>query len=212
MATDTRTGKGKAMRDAEAAAAAAAPPPPAQLSLLGGPEAVDVAAATEAAGGKRGPGRPSGAENRATRDMRAFLEANFRHPAITLARLQAQDPAVLARALGCKPVEALAQIRGAAVDLLPYLMGKMPVEDKDGVAVLPVLNLVDPRAVDPAFGAAETAVRVLDLASLEIVENQALDVQRSGAVGQPESDSGEESEAGGGLGGGRPVIWDHDDE
>lgn len=136
--TDHRTGTGKVVAEATALPTAAA----VQLPLLGGPEAVPF----EAENQRRGRGRPAGAENRTTRDLRAFLGATYRHPLVTLARIQAQDPLELARTLGCKPMEALDRITRAAEALAPYMAGKLAAEDYDGNTVTPMLILGDVEA------------------------------------------------------------------
>jgi hypothetical protein len=102
-----------------------------QLALL--PEDADVAEAEiERA---RGPGRPSGAVNRATRQMRDYILKNFSDPAVGLAvtglrsGLQASLEAAIAIAgtLGCKPIEALDLMRKCSVDLMPYVHSKQPL-------------------------------------------------------------------------------------
>ena len=102
-----------------------------QLALL--PEDADVAEAEiERA---RGPGRPSGAVNRATRQMRDYILKNFSDPAVGLAvtglrsSLQSSLEAAIALAgtLGCKPIEALDLMRKCSVDLMPYVHSKQPL-------------------------------------------------------------------------------------
>lgn len=199
---DTRVGKGKVM--AEAAAQAEAPRPAVQLPLLGGPDAVDVAPRAE----RRGPGRRPGSENLVTRELRTFIGASFRHPLITLARIQAQDPVELARSLGCKPAEALDRIQRAAAELAPYLVGKMPVEDANGNAVLPVIQLVAPGAMEPV----DIGGGVLDLVPMEMADFSHSGEGESGPVGQSESDASAETQASSGSAAAGHVIGDHADE
>jgi hypothetical protein len=198
---DPRTGTGKVVAEAEA------PKPAQQLSLLGSSGAESDEAVAEVVE-RRGRGRPAGAVNRATRDLRAFVTAQYRHPLVTLARIQAQDPVELAKSLGCKPAEALDRIQRAATELAPYLVGKMPVQDANGDAVLPVLNLVDPRLL-AALDQAEGAVRPVNLADLQVIENVQFSEVPGGGVGQSESDGFAETQAQSGVAGGEPVIWDH---
>ena len=102
-----------------------------QLALL--PEDADAAEAEIERG--RGPGRPAGAVNRATRQMRDFILKNFSDPAVGLAvtglrsSLQSSLEAAIALAgtLGCKPIEALDLMRKCSVDLMPYVHSKQPL-------------------------------------------------------------------------------------
>lgn len=138
---DTRTGT------AAVVAAAVAEAEPAieqaeQLSLLDDPSPGQPAACAD---DRQGPGRRKGAMNKRTREMAEFLGANWRHPLVTLAMLQAENPLTLAKRLNCKPVEALGVIKSAAAELAPYMASKMPV----GVVVnteMPGFSFVSPEA------------------------------------------------------------------
>ena len=102
-----------------------------QLALM--PENAD--AAEDAIERARGPGRPAGAVNRATRQMREYILKNFTDPAVGLAvtglrsSLQATLEAALAIAgtIGCKPIEALDLMRKCSADLMPYVHSKQPL-------------------------------------------------------------------------------------
>jgi len=205
---DTRTGTGKVM--AEAAAASAPVERPRQLGLLGdaGPLPVEAVAA---GGEKRGRGRPAGAVNRLTKEFRDFILSNHRSPLVTLARLQAQDPVELAARLGCKPLEALDRILRAAEGLAPFLHGKQAVEDKDGNAVLPVIQLADPRLF-MAGAAAEEGGPLLDLSALrpigETEDFCGFQGDETGRVERAEFNGEDEREARSGVGAVEQLIAD----
>lgn len=121
---------------------------------------------------RRGPGRPPGALNRLTKDIRKLILARHRHPLIALAEIYSCDVMELARLLDCKPLDALnTQIRAAA-ELAPYLAAKQAAVDDSGQAVLPVLQLnfggPAPAALQASDG--RGAISILDVA--QIVENQ----------------------------------------
>ena len=106
-----------------------------QLALL--PEDAELVEAATAAhvDARRGPGRPSGSVNRATRQMRDFILKNYTDPAVGLAltglrsNLQATIAAALAigQHLGCKPIEALEVMRKCSAELMPYVHSKQPL-------------------------------------------------------------------------------------
>lgn len=106
-----------------------------QLALM--PEDAEAAEAALAAGieERRGPGRPAGAVNRATRQMRDYILRNFTDPAVGLAQtglrstLESTIAAAIALAqqLGCKPIEALELMRKCSAELMPYVHSKQPL-------------------------------------------------------------------------------------
>jgi len=105
-----------------------------QLALL--PESGDEAdAAIAEAAERRGAGRPAGAVNRATRQMRDYILRNFTDPAVGLASsglcstlassvIKARS---LASQLGCKPLEALDFMRRCSEGVMPYTHSKQPL-------------------------------------------------------------------------------------
>ncbi|HSV29696.1 MAG TPA: hypothetical protein VLL76_09050 [Candidatus Omnitrophota bacterium] len=201
---DKRSGASKVIAEAAAEAAAAeAAARPAQLSLLDGPDAVDVAEAGE----RRRRGRTPGAQNVATREMRELVLATNRSPFLTLARTQAQDPVELARYLGCKPIEAMGVILRAADMLMPYLYSKMPTE-VDFRGAMPVFNLVTPEAAVEFYagqaGAGGPVIQMADFCGSEAME--------VALVGQSESDVSAEREADCASQADGHVIWDHGGE
>jgi len=106
-----------------------------QLALM--PEDAELVEAASAAqlDARRGPGRPSGSVNRATRQMREFILKNYTDPAVGLAltglrsNLQATIAAAIAigQQLGCKPIEALEVMRKCSAELMPYVHSKQPL-------------------------------------------------------------------------------------
>lgn len=103
---------------APAAPVPAPPAAPAQLRLLG------VLPAEEAAEVARGPGRPQGAQSRSTSAWRDYLVRRYGHPVEGLLRLASMDPLELAKALACKPLEAMGLIAQAAREAAPYIAPK----------------------------------------------------------------------------------------
>lgn len=83
------------------------------------------AAAIEA---RKGRGRPRGARNKRTEELRAYLLSRYRHPLETLAAIQSQDPDILAAELGCSELEATGLIIKAAAELGPFVASRLPVE------------------------------------------------------------------------------------
>lgn len=77
---------------------------------------------------RKGPGRPAGARNKRTERTVGWLLAQFRDPRAVLLEIAQTPVDELAAALGCKPIEALQEIRHAAVGVLPYVAAKMPVQ------------------------------------------------------------------------------------
>lgn len=76
---------------------------------------------------KRGPGRPPGSINRTTLQLQRVLMARgYRDPAEFLAAVMSMSTDELAKALGCKPVEALPHQLRAAAELMPYFHQAMP--------------------------------------------------------------------------------------
>lgn len=143
---------------------------------------------------RRGPGRPPGAKNRSTEEWRRYLLARYTSPLVVLAEIMSRPTHLLAEEIGCTKAEALAIQKSAAVELAPYLHGKMPVEVQVS-GELPTLMLVAPEAAVAMFAQAQAgAGPALDLASVEIVENQGLDDEAGPEVGRVELDSAENQE------------------
>lgn len=73
-------------------------------------------------------GRPAGAVNRTSADLREFLAARGADPRLHLARRLAISAADLAKELKCGALEAAALQDRAAAALLPYVQSKAPQE------------------------------------------------------------------------------------
>lgn len=120
---DLRSGSAEQRREAQ------------QLALM--PEDAELVEAATAAhiDARRGPGRPSGSVNRATRQLREYILRNYTDPAVGLAvtglrsSLDATIAAAIAIAqqLQCKPIEALEVMRKCSAELMPYAHSKQPL-------------------------------------------------------------------------------------
>ena len=75
----------------------------------------------------RQAGRPRGALNKRTADMRAYLLSRYAHPLEVLAQMISRPVDTLAAELECSKVEAATLVKSAAAELAPYIEGKMPV-------------------------------------------------------------------------------------
>lgn len=73
---------------------------------------------------RKGPGRPKGSPNRRTADLVKYIQANYRDPLLGFVDTANMDTIVLAKALGCKPIEALKAQISAGATALPYLHQK----------------------------------------------------------------------------------------
>lgn len=140
--------------------------------------------ATSAAAGRRGKGRPPGAINKRTTEVRDYLlKQGYRHPLEVLAQFASSDVDALATELGCEKVEAADRIIKAAKDLAPYFESALPTAVK-----------VDTRAVHFfVAGKLDTAAKPVDGGAMSIfgkvVEHQ--DVSGSAPV-RPEDDGSHE--------------------
>ena len=88
----------------------------------------------------RGPGRPPGAENRSTRELREYMLARGAHPLIELMRWSLHTPETLARELDCTRLEAFDRLTAIRRELAPYFVAKMAPTDEAG-NVVPIFNL-----------------------------------------------------------------------
>lgn len=117
-------------------------PDPEQLDLLR--DAVPDRDARTAAqlAERRGRGRPPGALNKRSAKFRDQILALGPHPALALARAYSMPVEQLAAVLECTKLEAFQCAQRAAVELLPYVEGKQPVQvelrtHKDVVLIMP---------------------------------------------------------------------------
>ncbi|MFT4115434.1 hypothetical protein [Bradyrhizobium sp.] len=127
------------------AAAAAAPAPVEQLELMpatrfepGSDRHDKLVEAVRA--NKRG--RPPGAENVATREMKAFVLKVFGDPLLWRFRYLQHTPETLARELNCTMLEAYDRLDRLAADLSKLFYGQMAQVDSAGQAVAPRLTMV----------------------------------------------------------------------
>jgi hypothetical protein len=72
-------------------------------------------------------GRPAGARNRRTQEWVDFIGARYRSPLVVLAEIYSRPVEDLAKALGCKKLEAFQLQLEAAKQLAPYLHQKLPL-------------------------------------------------------------------------------------
>ncbi|NIJ34327.1 hypothetical protein [Sphingomonas oligoaromativorans] len=75
----------------------------------------------------RGVGRPAGARNQRTQEVRDYLLGRYAHPLEVLAQIISRPIDAIVAETGCRPIEALALVKSAAAELAPYVEGKMPV-------------------------------------------------------------------------------------
>lgn len=114
----------------------------------------------------RGPGRPAGSKNRRTEDwIEYYFQLGLPDPMIFLGKQLVKPVKELAKELHCKVKEAGEAQRAAAAVLMPYIHQKLPqaIELDKGVTILN-LTIAQPDA--PAVA------KVLNLASVEVEENQ----------------------------------------
>lgn len=76
---------------------------------------------------RSGRGRPAGSRNKRTVEMANYLLSQYKSPLEVLAQITATPIAELAAALACTKLEALQEIRLAAIALKDHLHSKMPV-------------------------------------------------------------------------------------
>lgn len=148
-----------------------------QLDLLG-----DETAATPLGKLTRklpGPGRPVGAQNRMTRDIRKLILAKHCHPLQAIAEIYTADVHELARYLDCKPLEAMNVQLRAAAELAPYLTAKQAAVDDQGNA-MPTLVI--------QFGAGASAPAAGDGRRVLSIEAVAADAQRFQELSESERD------------------------
>lgn len=131
------------------------------------------------AAARRGPGRPAGAQNRMTKDIRKLILSQYRHPLVALAEIASLDTLALAAHLGCKPVEALDRQIRAAAEVAPYLAAKQAAVDESGQVVLPMLTLNFGNAAPASVGVTGKdgdTLSILDLTRdmTRAMENQGL--------------------------------------
>lgn len=129
-------------------------------------QSVEVLTGTGDPSAPRGPGRPAGSKNRRTEEWIDFyFESGLPDPMLFLGRMLAKPVKVLAAELSCKVKEAGERQQAAAIALLPYIHQKLPqaIELDKGVTIL---------QITVAQGDAKATSKLMDLAAVEVVENQ----------------------------------------
>lgn len=89
----------------------------------------------------RGAGRPPGAQNLATRDVKAFVRKLFGDPMIDSARWLMHTPQTMAKELGCTIAEAFDRQEAIRRDLRPYFYARLAPVGEDGQPV-PFLQMI----------------------------------------------------------------------
>jgi hypothetical protein len=123
----------------------AAGPPAEQLDLLAEMPASRFDGAPTAATGThrtlgevlKARGRPRGAQNIATREVRELIRHLFGDPLLEMARWTLHTPETLARELGCTLVEAFDRLQRVREALAPYFYARLAPTDSEGRPVVP---------------------------------------------------------------------------
>lgn len=97
-------------------------------------------AAEQVARVERGRGRPAGAQNKATKEVKAYIQRVLGDPMVEMARWAMHTPQSLAKELGCTTLEAFDRLQAIRKELLPYFYARMAPVDDTGKAV-PTFNL-----------------------------------------------------------------------
>lgn len=90
----------------------------------------------------RGAGRPAGAQNLATRDVKAYVQRLFGDPMIESARMAMHTPLSLSIELSCTLLEAARFLEDIRKDLRRYFYAPMAAVDDQGRAVTPQFALL----------------------------------------------------------------------
>jgi|GEM_PF-3182051 hypothetical protein len=139
-----------------ARAAGAAAPAAEQLDFLA-PVAerinrADADAIAANATEERKRGRPKGAENLSSRQLREMLIRAGGHPLIHLARWATMTPEEMARRLDCKVVEAFDRQVAIWDKLAPYVAAKLAPTDEKGNAVPGLVISIGDQAINAGIG------------------------------------------------------------
>ena len=173
-----------------ARAAGAAAPAAEQLDFLA-PVAerinrADADAIAANATEERKRGRPKGAENLSSRQLREMLIRAGGHPLIHLARWATMTPEEMARRLDCKVVEAFDRQVAIWDKLAPYVAAKLAPTDEKGNAVPGLVISIGDQAINAGIGVSAggsppwlAAYRDADGRVIEGVEIQGLSGSRA---------------------------------
>lgn len=167
-----------------------APDAPAQLDLLGNPDAETPAGTLIAA--RKGAGRPAGAQNRVTRDIRRLILTSYKHPLVALAEIYSIDTKALASHLGCKPIEAANLQKACAAEVAPYLAAKQAAVDDAGETAMPTLVLNFGERAGTPTGAGS---RTLSIDEVSLRRQQYQGLSDDAAEGSHDEGSHDDSQA-----------------
>ena len=127
---------------------------PTRFSALRGGERADAIAALERAKAEhRGRGRPEGAQNKSTAQLKEYLLKRGTHPLQQLMRWSMHTPESLAKELGCTPLEAFKELRTMWSDMTRYFVAPMVPVDETGQAV-PFFQMIFGGSAGAPLGAA----------------------------------------------------------
>lgn len=146
-------------------------------------------------------GRPKGAENLSSRQLREMLVRAGGHPLIHLARWAAMTPEELANRLGCKVSEAFDRQVAIWDKLAPYVAAKLAPTDEKGNAVPGLVVAIGGEPVNSGFavsaGREPPWMAAFRGADGEILEGIALPGQPQGNQGLGGSRATEADQEGG---------------
>lgn len=120
-------------------------------------------------------GRPSGAQNIATRQMLDFVRKLCGDPLERRFRYAMHTPETLAIVLGCSKLEAFDRLEKLWADLSGYFYAKQAQVDGQGNAVTPRLTMVFPGQIAPAndaSGAPRAPWLYIEGSNAEVQQNQ----------------------------------------
>jgi len=89
----------------------------------------------------RGPGRPKGATNKLSKDVKTLIYRLLGDPLLAQADWARHTPESLARVLGCSKLEAFDRLMQIHRELAPFLHARMAPVDGDGNAVVPTFTM-----------------------------------------------------------------------
>jgi len=99
---------------------------------------------------ERRRGRPKGAENLASRQVREMVFRECGIPLLELARWASLTPEELALRLGCTKLEAFDRKKAMLAELASFTQPRLAPTDDKGRAVVPMVMAVDNRVVNGA--------------------------------------------------------------
>lgn len=117
------------------------------------------------------PGRPLNSRNKRTVEMAQYLLSRYRSPLETLAQIQSTPIKELAASIGCTQLEALQEVRLAAIALKDHLHSKMPVAVD--VTNTKIIHLTITEEAPPAANDGVGLVgEIIDLTASDVAEKE----------------------------------------